>query len=156
MSTVMDAATPPPDSPQKAQPRRLTILYDEQCALCLRCRDWLLQQRCLVEVELLPSRSRAARERYGSLVWAKDELVVIDDRRRAWVGPAAFLMCLWATARYRAWSFRLARGPVAPLVRKAFASLSRYRTLFSASLSGRRVLCASCGDVDPRTRGNEA
>jgi hypothetical protein len=42
-------------------PSKLTVLLDERCAFCLRCRDWLAAQPCLVEVELLPAGSVEAR-----------------------------------------------------------------------------------------------
>ena len=31
---------------------KLTVLYDETCSFCRRCRDWLLAQPCFIEVEL--------------------------------------------------------------------------------------------------------
>ena len=107
--------------------RRLTVLYDERCAFCLRCRDWLLGQPCLVEVELLPAGSRAAKERFGAFPLLGDELVVFDDRGRGWVGAAAFLVCLWATARYRSWSYRLSRPAFAPHTERFFRFVSKRR-----------------------------
>ncbi len=109
----------------------LTILYDESCALCRRCRDWLLTQPCLVPVQLLPAGSPAARYRYASLgPWLGKELVVVDERGNAWVGPAAFVVCLWATAKYRSASYVLARPSLAPLAEKFFVFVSKRRDRF--------------------------
>jgi predicted DCC family thiol-disulfide oxidoreductase YuxK len=106
----------------------LTILYDESCALCLRCRDWLLTQPCLLPVELLPSGAPEVRRRYEAAEeWLGRELIAVDDRGRAWVGPAAFLTCLWATARYRRWAYLLARPGFAPLTERFFVHVSKRR-----------------------------
>ena len=112
----------------RSGPTTLTVLYDETCALCLRCRDWLLAEPCLVRVELLPAGSAEARSRYPQATpWLGAELVVVDEARRAWVGPAAFVTCLWATARFRAWSFRLSSPTLAPLAEACFRWVSRRR-----------------------------
>lgn len=113
-------------------PARLTILYDETCALCRRARDWLLTQPCLVEVELLPAGSAEARTRYGALPWLGAELVAVDDRGNAWVGPPAFLACMWATRRYRTWAFRLSRPSLMPRAEQFFRWVSRRRDRFGS------------------------
>ena len=110
----------------------LTILYDESCALCRRCRDWLLTQPCLVPVQLVPAGSPAAHALYGSLgPWLGRELVVVDDKGNTWVGPAAFVTCLWATARYRSASYLLARPGLAPFAEKFFVFVSKRRDRFA-------------------------
>jgi predicted DCC family thiol-disulfide oxidoreductase YuxK len=135
--------------------RSLTILYDESCALCRRCRDWLLTQPCLVPVQLVAAGSPAARSRYGSLApWLGKELVVVDDRGNAWVGPAAFVTCLWATARYRAISYFLARPSLAPLAERFFVFVSKRRDRFGRWVSDPDADCSWCDGVmvtrDPR------
>jgi predicted DCC family thiol-disulfide oxidoreductase YuxK len=111
--------------------QRLTVLYDESCALCRRCRDWLLTQPCLVEVELMPAGSPLARSRYAAAApWLGKELIVVDDEGHAWVGPAAFVTCLWATLRYRSISYSLARPGLAPLAEKFFMLVSKRRDRF--------------------------
>ena len=87
--------------------RSLTILYDGACALCVRCRDFLAQSSTFVPLELLSSQSRGARERFGDVPWLGEELVVVSDEGDVWVGPAAFLVCLWALREWREWSYRL-------------------------------------------------
>jgi predicted DCC family thiol-disulfide oxidoreductase YuxK len=124
--TVFQAETDDPP------PSRLTILYDETCGFCRRCRDWLLAQTCLVEVELLPAGSPAVKARYGAVPWLGRELVAVDERGRVWVGPAAFLICLWATARYRAWAYRLAGPKLAPMTERFFFFVTKNRDRWSA------------------------
>lgn len=62
--------------------------------------------------------------------WLGKQLVVVDDEGRTWVGPAAFLTCLWATARYRAISYTLARPALAPLAEQFFMFVSKRRDRF--------------------------
>jgi predicted DCC family thiol-disulfide oxidoreductase YuxK len=126
--------------------RRLTVLYDERCRFCLRCRDWLLGQPCLLEVELLPAGSLAAKERYGTLPVLGDELVVFDDRGRGWVGAAAFLMCLWATVRYRSWAYRFARPGYAPHAERFFRFVSKRRDRWNRWLD-RDDDCTYCDEA---------
>ena len=128
---------------------KLTILYDERCAVCRRCRDWLLTQPCLVEVELLPAGSFEAKERYGALPWLGAELIAVDESGAAWVGPAAFLACLWATKRYRAWSYRLAGPTLAPLAERFFWWVSKKRDRWSAWMSPDDPDCSWCDDPRP-------
>ncbi len=106
---------------------RLTVLYDGTCALCIRCRDFLAASRTLVPLELLSCQSPDARERYGSVPWLGEELVVISDEGDVWVGPAAFLVSMWALADYREWSYRLSGPAFAPLAERFFVALSSRR-----------------------------
>jgi predicted DCC family thiol-disulfide oxidoreductase YuxK len=91
--------------------RRLTILYDERCRTCRQWAGWLGERPFLVPVELVPAGSSEARARFPQVAtWLGRELVVVDDRGRAWIGPPAFVMCLWATQHYR-WASSLATRP---------------------------------------------
>jgi predicted DCC family thiol-disulfide oxidoreductase YuxK len=138
-----DAALPP-----AAPATRLTILYDERCAFCLRCRDWLATQPCLIEVDLLPSGSHEAKQRFGAVPWLGRELVVVDDQGHVWVGPAAFLMCLWATARHRHHAYLFARPRWAPHAERFFMYISRRRDRLGAWLGKDRPDdCSWCDDV---------
>ena len=107
--------------------QRLTVLYDGTCALCIRCRDFLATSPTLVPLELLACQSRDARERYGSVPWLGEELVVVSDEGDVWVGPAAFLVAMWALADYREWSYRLSGPAFAPLAERFFVALSARR-----------------------------
>jgi predicted DCC family thiol-disulfide oxidoreductase YuxK len=129
---------------------KLTILFDENCTFCLRCRDWLATQPCLVEVDLMPSGSVEARERFGAVPWLGKELVVVDDHGDAWVGPGAFLVCLWATARYRPWSYLLSRPGFSRHTERFFMHVSKRRDRWGAWLSRKDPDCSYCDDVRVR------
>lgn len=113
-------------------PQRLTVLFDMTCAVCRRCRNWLAAQPAYVELELLAADSPEADARYGNLPWRGSELVVADDAGHVWVGPAAFLMCLWALRDWRQWSYRLSSPALAPLAERFFIALSKHRGAFQS------------------------
>jgi hypothetical protein len=82
-------------------------------------------------VSLVPAGSVAADPRYASVrPWLGKELVVVDDDGSSWVGPAAFLTCLWATARYRSVSYVLSRPGLSPFAERFFLYVSKRRDRF--------------------------
>lgn len=108
------------------------MLYDASCPLCLRCRDWLVHQPAYVPLELLAAQSAEARSRYPTVEQRGSELVVVGDTGEVWIGPAAFLMCLWALRQYRPWSYRLSTDALAPTAERFFLAVSRNRGVPSA------------------------
>jgi predicted DCC family thiol-disulfide oxidoreductase YuxK len=113
-------------------PTRLLVLYDADCALCVRCRHWLEQQPTYVDVKFLAAASPAARADLAEVrPWLGVELVVVSDRGEAWLGAAGFLVCLWATRDYREWSYRLSGPAFAPLAERFFHMISSRRSTIS-------------------------
>jgi predicted DCC family thiol-disulfide oxidoreductase YuxK len=106
---------------------QLTVLYDGACALCIRCADFLASSKTLVPLELLSCQSQAARERFSAVPWLGEELVCVSDEGDVWIGPAAFLVCMWALADYREWSYRLSGPTLAPLAERFFVAISSQR-----------------------------
>jgi len=123
----------------------LTVLYDEQCALCRRCRSWLKGQETLVPVGFLAAGSQEARERFGEVPWLGADLVVVGDDGAVWAGPAAFLMCMWATERYRGWSHRLSRRGFAPFAERFFRVVSSNRGRIGAVIGDAACPDGRCG-----------
>ena len=113
-------------------PRALTVLFDPACALCRRSRDWMLRQAHYVTLRFVECSGEEARARYGDIPWLGDELVVVADTGDVWVGPAAFLTCLWALVDWREWSYRLSGGAFAPLAERFFRALSSNRRSIAA------------------------
>ncbi len=107
--------------------KRLTVLYDEKCPICVRCRDWLVLQPALLELEFLGCGTIEAQWRYGEVPWLREELVVVSDEGEVWVGPAAFIMALWALYDWREWSYRLSGTALAPLAERFFRMISKRR-----------------------------
>jgi predicted DCC family thiol-disulfide oxidoreductase YuxK len=134
--------------------QRLTVLYDEDCQLCVRAAAWLTQQAQLVPLELVAADSPPAAKRFSRLPWRGYELCVISDAGDAWVGPAAFIMCLWALTDYREWSYRLSGDAFAPLAERFFRMLSRRRRSIAQLFRFGEDDCASgsCRTCDPTAR----
>jgi predicted DCC family thiol-disulfide oxidoreductase YuxK len=128
-------------------PDALLVLYDEQCALCRRCHQWLEGQATHVPLHFLPAGGDVARREFGDVPWLGADLVVVDDHNNVWAGPAAFLMCLWATVDYRAWSYRLSGKALAPLAERFFHFVSSNRKAI-----GRVVGSNDCPDGRCRHR----
>ena len=131
-------------------PTGLTVFYDEHCELCRRCRAWLETQATWVPVRFHPAGAEEAARLIPQLPWLGTELVVVADDGAAWVGPAAFLVCLWATFRYRHWSTRLSSPAFAPL-----AEGFLHRVSASRGRLGRR-LSPQCSDGQCHHRSDAA
>lgn len=109
--------------------RTLLVLYDDQCPLCVRCRHWLESEPQLVPIRFESCRQASTRERFATLPWLGHELVVVADDGRAWAGPAAFVMCLWALESWRVAAFALSSPWFGGLARWFFGRVSRHRAL---------------------------
>ena len=117
--------------------KKLTVLYDADCAFCRRCRAWLLRQATFLELEFVPADSWEVERRFPGLEPSDtpDELVAISDEGGVYRGPHAFIMCLYALRKYRDLALWLARPWVRPLARQALGLLSSQRGLLSRFLT---------------------
>jgi predicted DCC family thiol-disulfide oxidoreductase YuxK len=131
----------------------LTVLYDGACPLCERCRDWLARSPQIVALDLVDCRSPDARRRFGRVPGLGAELVVVDARGRYWVGPAAFVMCLWALRGWRAVASLLVLAPLLPLTIAAFTWLSHHRGALGRFFGGPACSAGHCGTPHLRTAG---
>jgi predicted DCC family thiol-disulfide oxidoreductase YuxK len=107
----------------------LTVLYDPECGLCKRAHDWLAEQSKLVELNFVACASDEARKRYPQLnheLTTKD-LTVISDEGWVYFGPKAWLMVLWALARYRDWAYRLSTPELLPTTKRVVSAISQNR-----------------------------
>jgi predicted DCC family thiol-disulfide oxidoreductase YuxK len=121
----------------------LTVLYDARCPLCTRFRDWLLEQPLLVPLRLLPAGSPQARAAYPALDHARTlrEITVVGDDGAVWTHEHAWVMCLWATRRFRGMSGRLAHPAWLPLARGAAATAAGLRHLIGGGGYGYPDAC---------------
>ncbi|MEU5343379.1 MULTISPECIES: DCC1-like thiol-disulfide oxidoreductase family protein [unclassified Streptomyces] len=122
------AATPDRDA-ARVPVRGLTVLYDAQCSLCAFLRDWLVRQRQLVPLELVPAGSEAARLRFPGLDHGAtlDEITVIGDSGQVYRGTAAWIVTLWALAEHRPMAHRLSTPAGARLARGAVLAAAKWR-----------------------------
>jgi predicted DCC family thiol-disulfide oxidoreductase YuxK len=101
---------------------RLVLLYDAQCPMCTRFREWLVDQPHRIPLDTVAAGSQAARELVPGLDHAATlrEVTVVADTGEVWTGHQAWVMCLWATAAHRDLAMRLAT-PLGLPVAKAMA-----------------------------------
>ena len=109
--------------------RRLTVLYDPECALCQRAWIWLNAQRQYVRLEFIPAGSELSRLLFPTLTrpGRPEELVVVSDEGGVYKESAAWIMCLWALKKYRGTALRLATPELMPSAKRVIAWVSRNR-----------------------------
>ncbi|MFG2871697.1 thiol-disulfide oxidoreductase DCC family protein [Streptomyces sp. NPDC048338] len=108
---------------------RLTVLYDAQCSLCVHLRHWLMRQRQLVPLDLVPASSQEARRRFPDLDHASTlrEITVVGDRGQVYRGASAWIVCLWALAEHRPRAHWLATPAGQPFARATVLAAARWR-----------------------------
>ncbi|MFD4225975.1 thiol-disulfide oxidoreductase DCC family protein [Streptomyces sp. NPDC058545] len=110
---------------------RLTVLYDAQCSLCVHVRHWLMKQRQLVPLDLVPAGSEEARRRFPGLDHAGtlSEITVIGDRGQIYRETSAWIVCLWALAEHRPKAHWLATPVGLPFARASVLAAAKYRSV---------------------------
>ncbi|MQY15934.1 hypothetical protein SRB5_61260 [Streptomyces sp. RB5] len=118
--------------------RRLTVLYDAGCSLCVFLRNWLTRQRQLVPLDLVPCGSAEARRRFPGLDHpaTREEITVVGDAGQVYRGARAWIVVLWALHAHRATAHRLSSGAGMGLARAAVLAAAKYRGARSASSWG--------------------
>lgn len=114
-------------------PTRFMVIYDGSCAFCERCRDWLAAEPTYVPLVFVRRDSHVAQQWLNQIFDDSDpaEMNVVDSEGRFYRGPAAWIACLWATRRYREWSYALARPRYRRGLKHAIELLARHRTSLS-------------------------
>jgi predicted DCC family thiol-disulfide oxidoreductase YuxK len=113
--------------------KRLYVLYDSHCALCVSCRNWLGAQPAFIVLEFIPLQSPGLEEMFPGIgaLQREDQLVVIGDEGEVYQGPQAWIICLYALREYREWSQRLAHPGLLPFAKAAFKMISENRLALS-------------------------
>ncbi|WP_262387350.1 DUF393 domain-containing protein [Streptomyces sp. TRM49041] len=121
--------------------KRLTVLYDAQCPLCVHLRHWLLRQAQLVPLDLVPTASEEARRRFPGLDHGAtlEEITVVGDGGQVYRSTEAWIVCLWALAEYRPKAHWLASPAGRPVARMTVLAAAKWRasTADSACETGR-------------------
>jgi predicted DCC family thiol-disulfide oxidoreductase YuxK len=110
----------------------LTIIYDAECGLCTRTKEWMRQQAHLVPLSFVAGGSTEARSRFPEL--NASELAVVANTGEVWLRDHAWIVCLWALHGYRELAFRLTSPLLSGMARQAFAVVSRNRQAISSLL----------------------
>lgn len=121
--------------------RRLVVLYDADCGLCRRFKEWLAAQRPAanghggrIHLAFVAAGSADARWRYPALDHAATlrEVTVVADDRAVYVGDRAWIVCLWATWEHRDTAVRLASPAMRPVARAMVQAAAGLRSWNSA------------------------
>jgi predicted DCC family thiol-disulfide oxidoreductase YuxK len=107
--------------------KKLFVLYDASCGLCIRAAAWLERQPSYFPIIPLARGYDNARSLFPNLTVNDDELIAISNTGDVYRGDCAYLICLYALKRYRVWSFRLAAPCVRHIARTAIRALSEHR-----------------------------
>lgn len=109
--------------------KRLYVLYDAECALCCRCRQWLARQPRWIELEFVPLQSPDLPRRFRGIdqLGPAEQLLVVSDTGAVYRGSHAWIMCLYALPAYRAWAQRLATPALLPWARRVCELVAQNR-----------------------------
>jgi|SRR5215213_10119896 len=109
--------------------RGLTVLFDQDCALCRRARAWLGRQTALVPLQFVPAGSLVAQRLFPALDHAATvrEITVVGDHGEVYRGAKAWLMCLWALRDYREMAIRWSDPERMEYARRFVAWVSKHR-----------------------------
>lgn len=116
---------------------KLYVLYDANCELCCRLKNWILVQRSWLGIAVMEQGSEKARRLFPDLdrIAGREDLAVISDEGAVYLNDRAWIMVLYAMVEYRDWAARLTHPLLMPLARQAFAALSKNRHWISNLLS---------------------
>lgn len=124
----------------------LYVLFDHSCGLCTAAARWLREQPAFIRIITMPATSDRAAAKFPDLDLprsapgataagaAPEQVIVVTDEGQVYRGPAAWIMCLWALKRYRAWSLMLAQPHWRPRVARIIDGLGRRRLMLSRLL----------------------
>jgi predicted DCC family thiol-disulfide oxidoreductase YuxK len=116
--------------------KHLYVLFDAECALCCRCRDWIMRQPAYLPLYFIPLQSPDIAQRFPGIEALKpnEQLLLISDGGAVYRGASAWIICLWALRKYRLHAQRLAAPVLLPFARTVCESLSRNRFFMSQLL----------------------
>jgi len=113
--------------------RCLYVLFDAECAMCVRCRNWLSRQPAYVALHFIPLQSPDLPRLFPGIeaLQPNEQLLVVGDNGAVYRGASAWIMCLWALEKYRTHAQRLAEPMLLPFARVVCELLSRNRFFIS-------------------------
>ena len=116
--------------------KTLYVLYDDECALCQRCRRWLGAQPAFLELRFLPLAATETQCRFPGIerFSPREQLLVVSDEGAVYQGSSAWIMCLYALREYREWAQRLASPLLLPWARRVCELVSENRLSLSTWL----------------------
>ncbi len=124
------------------RPNRITVIFDGDCLLCRRSVHWLRDRHKHIAVDTVAAADPAAVAGYGRVPGYGDNMVVVGDDGRIWVGPPdAYLVVMWAVRGTRMLSYLLSLPLLKPAAAAVFRFVAGNRHLIGG-IGGDR--CAQC------------
>lgn len=113
--------------------KAISVFYDARCGMCRSVKTWLEQEPKFVALHFVAYDSRLAAGLFPKITdWHPErEILALSDEGGLYRGAGAWILCLWATVRYREWSLRLARPALRPYAEKLCRAVSRNRRRLS-------------------------
>jgi predicted DCC family thiol-disulfide oxidoreductase YuxK len=122
--------------------KKLTIIFDGDCVLCRGSVRWLMKRKTHVEIATVPALHAETLAAYGDIPGYGDNMVVVADDGRVWVGPPdAYLVVMWAVRGTRGLSYILAAPILKTITTWGLRLITRNRHLIG-KMSRRR--CEAC------------
>ncbi|MEV6326569.1 DCC1-like thiol-disulfide oxidoreductase family protein [Streptomyces sp. NPDC051909] len=124
--------------------RRLTVLYDADCPLCVHLRHWLLGQAQSVPLDLVPAGSPEALRRFPELDHRDTlrEITVVGDGGQVYRETDAWIVCLWALVAHRPRAHWLATPAGRPFARATVLAAAKWREALKSRPREGRGDCA--------------
>lgn len=109
--------------------KHLFVLFDSECALCQRCRRWLMEQPAFIELRFVSLHEPDLAARFPGIQAMRpgEQLLVVSDEGAVYRGPYAWIMCLYSLRKYRVHAQRLAHPALLPWARRVCELLSAHR-----------------------------
>ena len=124
--------------------KKLTVIFDGDCVLCRRSVRWLANRQTYVEIATVPAEHTETKAAHGHIPGYGDNMVVVADDGRVWVGPPdAYLAVMWAIRGTRALSYLLSAPVLKGLTTIAIRLITRNRHLIGRFASRRCEVCAA-------------
>lgn len=124
--------------------KKLTVIFDGDCVLCRRSVRWLAKRETYVEIATVPALHAATKAAHGHIPGYGDNMVVVSDDGRVWVGPPdAYLVVMWAIRGTRALSYVLSAPVLKGLTTTVIRLITRNRHVIGRITSRRCEVCAA-------------
>ena len=109
--------------------RSITVLYDPTCPLCRKAASWLAEQPKYVSIVFCAAGSPAAWAAFPTLDHeaTRNQLTVVGDGGEVYYDERGWLMCLWATKKYRATALRFSSPGGQEQAKRFVLWVSRHR-----------------------------
>ena len=102
----------------------LRVYVDAACPLCQRIARWLERQPKYVPLRCVPAQSAGAEGCPLTVQALLEQVTVVASDGAVYRGTNAWLVCLWALWRYRAWSLRLSKDALKPWAERLFGAVA--------------------------------